>query len=206
MSSPLRRGARSLWAGARVLLVLTLVLGVGYPLLVTGIGQTLLHSRADGSLLRDGDGDVIGSSLIGQSYTDATGAPLREYLQTRPSAAGDGYDATASAGTNLGPENPELIDAVSGRRASVASFNGVPEDRVPADAVTSSASGLDPGISPDYAEIQVRRVAAARGIDDRTVRDLVEEYTEDPALGYIGDPAVNVVELNLALERLEDGQ
>jgi len=204
MTSSIRRNSRALWAGTRILIVLTLILGIGYPLLITGIGQALLPDRANGGLLRDHEGNVVGSSLIGQSFTDSQGAPLKQYFQSRPSAAGDGYDASASAGSNLGPENPELVASITERRAAVASLNGVAEDSVPADAVTASASGLDPDISPEYAQIQVKRVAEARGIDASTVRGLVKEYTEGPDMGYIGDPVVNVVELNLALDSLEE--
>ncbi|WP_130840288.1 potassium-transporting ATPase subunit KdpC [Corynebacterium neomassiliense] len=207
MSSSVLRGARNLRAAGRMLVILTVLLGVLYPLLVTGIGQLFFPSRANGSLLEE-DGRTVGSSLIGQSFTDDSGSPLRRYFQSRPSAAGDrGYDASASGGTNLGPENPALIADITARRAGVAALEGVRPEDVPADAVTSSASGLDPHISPAYAAIQVRRVAAARGMDEDAVRDLVATYTEESDLGFIGDPVVNVVTLNLALDRAEqDGR
>lgn len=197
---------RTLWTSLRALLLMTLVTGIAYPLLLTGAGQLLFPARADGSLLLGADGEVVGSSLIGQSFTDAEGDPLPEYFQSRPSAAGDGYDGTSSSGTNQGPENPELIAAVQERRTAVAAFNGVPVEAVPADAVTSSSSGLDPHISPEYARIQVERVARERGLPAATVQDLVDAHTVGPDLGYLGDPRVNVLELNLALDGGEDGR
>nr|WP_277344699.1 potassium-transporting ATPase subunit KdpC [Cellulomonas sp. IC4_254] len=184
----------------RAMLVLTVILGVGYPLLVTGLGR-LMPARADGSLVTDTAGTVVGSALIGQSFTDADGAPLPRYFQSRPSAAGDGYDAAASSGSNLGPENPDLIAAVEERRAAVADLEGVEPAAVPADAVTASGSGLDPQISPAYAELQVPRVAAERGLSEDEVRDLVAATT-GPDLGFLGQAGVDVLELNLALDRL----
>ena len=144
----------------------------------------------------------MGSALIGQSFTDADGNPLPEWFQPRPSAAGDGYDAGASSGSNLGPENEDLIAAIEERKAQVAEFNGVPEADVPADAVTASASGLDPHISPEYALLQVARVAEARGLPESEVRDLVESRIQARDLGYLGEPTVNVLQLNLALAEL----
>jgi len=182
------------------MLALTAVLGVAYPLLVTGLGR-LLPARADGSLVTDASGAVVGSSLIGQSFTDAEGAALPQYFQSRPSAAGDGYDGAASSGSNLGPENPDLVAAVADRRAAVAALEDVDPADVPADAVTASGSGLDPHISPDYAELQVPRVAAARGLRQDEVRDLVAAATTGPDLGYLGQAGVDVLELNLALDR-----
>jgi len=176
------------------------VLGVAYTLLITGVGQLILPAQANGSLVRDADGRVVGSSLIGQSYLDAEGDPLAGYFQPRPSAAGDGYDAGASSGSNRGPENPELIAAIEERRAQLAEFNGVPEDEVPADALTASGSGLDPHISPDYAAIQVTRVARARGMSAEEVARLVAEHTTGRDLGYLGEPVVNVLQLNQALD------
>ncbi|MFF1530195.1 potassium-transporting ATPase subunit KdpC [Cellulomonas sp. NPDC058312] len=198
MSSP-----RTTWphvaVALRAMLVLTVVLGVGYPLLVTGLGRAM-PTRADGSLVTDADGRVVGSSLIGQSFTDADGEPLPQYVQPRPSAAGDGYDAAASGGSNLGPENPDLVAAVEERRAAVAELEGVDPADVPADAVTASGSGLDPHISAAYAELQVPRVAAARGMTEDAVRDLVRDATTGPDLGYLGQAGVDVLTLNLALD------
>lgn len=200
MSSP-RTTWSHLGVALRAMLVLTVILGVGYPLLVTGLGR-LMPARADGSLVTDAAGTVVGSALIGQAFTDADGAPLPRYFQSRPSAAGDGYDAAASSGSNLGPENPDLIAAVEERRAAVADLEGVDPAAVPADAVTASGSGLDPQISPAYAELQVPRVAAERGLPEGEVRDLVTAATTGPDLGFLGQAGVNVLELNLALDRL----
>ncbi|AND15207.1 potassium-transporting ATPase subunit KdpC [Rathayibacter tritici] len=183
----------------RAMIVLTVLLGAAYPLAVLGIGQLALPAQANGSLLRQ-DGAVIGSSLIGQSFTDADGAALPEWFQSRPSAAG--YDAGASTGSNLGPENADLVASVQERRAAIAAFEGVDPAAVPADALTASASGLDPAISPDSALLQVPRVAAARGLDEDAVRALVEEHTAGRELGYLGEPTVDVLELNAALARL----
>lgn len=155
-----------------------------------------------GPPVTDSQGDVVGSALIGQSFTDAEGAPLAEYFQSRPSAAGDGYDGGASSGSNWGPENDELIAAIEERRASISSLDGVAVDEIPADAVTASASGLDPHISPAYALLQAPRIAEARGIPESDVRTLVEQHIQQRDLGYLGEPRVNVLELNLALDAL----
>jgi K+-transporting ATPase ATPase C chain len=144
-------------------------------------------------------GDVVGSSLLGQAFADADGDPLPEWFQPRPSAAGSGYDAGASSGSNHGPENPDLIAAIEERRARVAAFDGVDPADVPADALTASASGLDPHISPEYARQQVARVAAARGLDEAEVSALVDAHIQGRDLGYLGEPTVNVLELNVAL-------
>jgi len=182
----------------RAMLVFTVVLGVAYTAVVTGIGQLALRGEADGSALRV-DGETVGSSLIGQSFTDADGAALPEWFQSRPSAAGDGYDASASSGSNYGPENEDLIAAVEERRAAIAESDGVDPEDVPVDALTASASGLDPHISPEYARIQVERVAAARDLPVARVEALVEAHTQGRDLGYLGEPTVNVLELNAAL-------
>lgn len=182
----------------RAMLVFTAVLGVAYTAAVTGIGQLVPGGEADGSAVRV-DGRTVGSSLVGQSFTDADGAALPEWFQSRPSAAGDGYDASASSGSNLGPENPDLIAAVEERRAAIAESDGVAPEDVPVDALTASASGLDPHISPEYARIQVDRVAAARDLPVADVEALVEEHTQGRDLGYLGEPTVNVLELNAAL-------
>ncbi|WAC51832.1 potassium-transporting ATPase subunit KdpC [Frigoribacterium sp. SL97] len=182
----------------RAMLVFTAVLGVAYTAAVTGIGQLVPGGEADGSAVRV-DGRTVGSSLIGQSFTDADGVALPEWFQSRPSAAGDGYDASASSGSNLGPENPDLVAAVEERRAAIAESDGVAPEDVPVDALTASASGLDPHISPEYARIQVDRVAAARDLPVADVEALVEEHTQGRDLGYLGEPTVNVLELNAAL-------
>jgi K+-transporting ATPase ATPase C chain len=197
MTTP-RTGLRQYGVALRALLVLTVALGVLYPLAITGLGQVAFARQANGSLLTE-NGETVGSSLIGQSFTDADGNPLPEWFQSRPSAAGDGYDASASSGSNLGPENEELIAAIQERRAAIAAFDGVDPAAVPADALTASASGLDPQISPAYAAIQVARVAAARGLTEEDVRALVAEHTQGRDLGFLGDETVNVLELNLAL-------
>jgi K+-transporting ATPase ATPase C chain len=198
MSSPLSLSGRQLWAGVRAMLIATLVLGLLYPLLVTGLAQAIAPGRAYGSLVHSG-GQVVGSALIGQGFVDAAGNPLPQYFQSRPSASD--YDGAASGGSNLGPNSPELSDLIAQRRAAVAAFNGVPPADVPADAVTASASGLDPGISPAYAAIQVDRVAAARHVPPADVRRLVAAASHDRYLGFIGAPYVNVLELDLALDR-----
>jgi K+-transporting ATPase ATPase C chain len=184
------------------MLVLTAVLGVAYPLAITGIGQLAFPAQANGSTV-EVNGEVVGSALIGQSFSDADGNPLPEWFQPRPSAAGDGYDAGASSGSNWGPENADLIAAIEERKAQIAEFNGVDPADIPADALTASASGLDPHISPAYALLQVDRVAAAHGISADAVRDLVTSMTQARDLGYLGEPTVNVLQLNVALDKLK---
>jgi K+-transporting ATPase ATPase C chain len=181
------------------MIAMTAVLGLGYPLVVLGVGQLALPAQANGSLV-SADGRVVGSTLIGQSSTDAAGAPLPEWFQSRPSAAG--YDAGASGGSNLGPENAELVASIQERRAAIAAVEGVDPAEVPADALTASASGLDPDISPEYALLQAARVALARGLAVEDVRALVESAVQPRELGYLGEETVNVLELNLALARL----
>jgi len=202
--STTRTTMRTHWVAIRAMLLFTLVLGVAYTLVVTAIGQFAIPAQANGSVVRNADGDVVGSALIGQSFTDAAGDPLPEWFQPRPSAAGDGYDAGASSGSNVGPENPDLVAAIEDRRAQVAGFDGVAESDVPVDAVTASGSGLDPHISPEYALQQVARVAAARGLDEADVRALVESRIQPRDLGYLGEPTVNVLGLNLALAQVGD--
>ena len=194
-----RTVARTTGVAIRAMLVLTLVLGVGYTLVVTGIGQLLLPFQANGSPLADDRG----SSLIGQSFTDADGEALPEYFQSRPSAAGDGYDGAGSSGSNLGPENPDLVTAIGERKAAIADREDVSPDAVPADAVTASGSGLDPHISVAYALLQVPRVAAERGLPEQQVRDLVESRIQGRDLGFLGAERINVAELNLALDEQE---
>ena len=204
MNTSIRATARTAWVALRAMAILTVVLGVGYTLVVTGIGQILFPAQANGSLVVDAAGEVVGSRLIGQSFTGPDGEPLPEYFQSRPSAAGDGYDGGASSGSNWGPVNPDLIAAIEQRRAAIAAFEGVDPAAVPADALTASASGLDPHISPEYARLQAPRVADARGLPLGTVLGLVAEHTRGRDLGFLGEPTVNVLELNLALDALED--
>ena len=191
---------RQTWTAVRALLIMSCVLGVAYPLAVTGIGQLALSDQANGSLVRV-DGQVVGSSLIGQSFTDADGAALPEWFQSRPSAAGDGYDGGASSGSNYGPENEDLVAAIKQRRAAIEALDGSGE--IPADALTASGSGLDPHISPEYARLQVARVAEARGLPENVVSDLVESRIQGRDLGYLGEPTVNVLQLNIALAQLD---
>ncbi|MFG6475622.1 potassium-transporting ATPase subunit KdpC [Microbacterium sp. P06] len=198
----MRTTLRTTGVALRAMLVFTAVLGVGYMLLITAVGQLVLPGQADGSLVRDADGQVVGSSLIGQSWTDADGAALPEYFQSRPSAAGDGYDGGASSGSNYGPENEDLIAAIEERQAAIADLDSVSVADIPADAVTASASGLDPDISVDYALLQTARVASERGLDEAEVRELVESSIRPRDLGFIGEPRVNVLELNRALDAL----
>ena len=201
--------ARVTWlhlaVAVRSMLVLTVILGIGYPLLVTGIGQAVFGAQADGSLVTDVSGEVIGSALIGQSFTDADGAPLPQYFQPRPSAAGDGYDAGASGGSNLGSDNPDLVAVIQERRAAVAAFEGMAPADVPADALTASASGLDPAISPEYALLQVPRVTRVRDVPEGRVRALVEATIAGRDLGYLGEPTVDVLDLNAALDDAAGG-
>ncbi|GAA5084224.1 potassium-transporting ATPase subunit KdpC [Microbacterium yannicii] len=202
MATSSRTTVRTIGVAVRAMLVFTITLGVGYTLVVTGIAQLALPWQANGSPVHDAAGQPVGSALIGQSFTDPEGGALAEYFQSRPSAAGDGYDVGASSGSNLGPENADLVAAVEARRAAVAELEGVAPSDVPADAVTASGSGLDPHISPAYALLQVPRIAAARGISESDVRSLVEAHIQQRDLGYLGEPRVNVVELNLALDAL----
>ncbi len=204
MNTSTRSAGRTLWVSVRALAVFTVLLGVVYTLVITGIGQLVLPWQANGSVVEDSEGEAVGSALIGQPFLDADSNPLPEYFQPRPSAAGDGYAGDNSYGSNWGPENEDLIAAITERKAQIAEFNGVSEDEVPADAVTASGSGLDPHISPEYAAIQVERVATARGLGVDEVRDLVTTHTQGRDAGYLGEPTVNVLELNLALDQLED--
>ncbi len=157
-----RTAVRTHWVAIRAMLLFTLVLGIVYTIVITGVGQLLIPAQANGSVVRSGD-EVVGSALIGQSFSDADGNPLPEWFQPRPSAAGDGYDAGASSGSNWGPENEDLIAAIEERQSLIEDLDGVSPDEIPADAVTASASGLDPHISPEYALLQVPRVADERG-------------------------------------------
>jgi potassium-transporting ATPase KdpC subunit len=176
--------------------VVTLVLtGIAYPLVMTGLAQVLFPSRADGSLIRDDSGDVIGSSLIGQSFA----AP--SYFHGRPSAAGDGYDATASSGSNLGTTSKKLLDRVAETEKALREANPDARGPIPADLLTASASGLDPHISPAAALWQIPGVARARNVAPARIRGVVDAHTEGRTLGFLGEPRVNVLELNLALDR-----
>ncbi|MDM7889350.1 potassium-transporting ATPase subunit KdpC [Curtobacterium sp. RHCJP20] len=197
MASSSRSFFRSTGVAVRLTLLSTVVLGIAYPLAVWGVGQAAFHDQANGSMVTDSSGKVVGSSLIGQSFM---GDQADRWFQSRPSAAGEkGYDANASSGSNLGPNNPDLLKSIEERRAAVAKADGVSAAEVPADAVTASGSGLDPDISPEYALQQVSRVAEARGLSESTVRALVQQHTESRQVGFLGEPVVNVLELNLAL-------
>ncbi|MEO6533626.1 MAG: potassium-transporting ATPase subunit KdpC [Pseudolysinimonas sp.] len=198
-----RRGTlRQTWTALRALLLITAVTGLVFPLAITLIGQLALPAQANGSLISSG-GQVVGSALIGQSFTDEKGNPLPEWFQSRPSAAGDGYDGAASSGSNLGPNSSVLVKAIKQRQAAIEKSDGVTAEQIPADAVTASGSGLDPHISPAYALEQVARVAAARGIPESTVSTLVNRFVQGRDLGYLGEPTVNVLRLNLALAALK---
>lgn len=166
------------------------------------MAQVVAGGRADGSLLRRG-GVVVESSLIGQSFTTKGGAPLPQYFQSRPSAAGNGYDGASSSASNLGPNDAGLLETVIARRIAVARLDGVAPSQVPPDALTASGSGLDPDIRPAYAMIQVRRVAAARGLSPTQVLKLVRRNESGRDAGFIGEAHVNVLELNLALDALK---
>jgi K+-transporting ATPase ATPase C chain len=186
---------RQAWVGLRFLIAMTVLLGVVYPTGMFLVGR-LDSWRSDGSYVTDKSGAVVGSALIGQSFDG------NQWFHPRPSAAGKGYDALSSGGTNLAADNPTLIDSVTKAKAAVAAENGVDPSQVPADAVTSSGSGLDPHITPAYAAIQVARVAKARGLDPAVVTKLVDQNTDHPILGFLGDPGVNVLNLNIALDSL----
>ncbi|MFE1115754.1 potassium-transporting ATPase subunit C [Streptomyces rochei] len=218
MNNSVSNTARLLGAGLRALLVLTVVTGVLYPLAVTGAAQALFRDQANGSPV-EADGRVVGSSLIGQSYTlppapgRETPVPDPKWFQGRP-ADGLGentlntrYRLLLSGATNLAADNPELVERIRAAQTAVIEDNSVPghtveRSDVPADAVTSSGSGLDPHISPAYAELQVPRVARNNGLSVEQVGKLVEKHTEGRPLGFLGEPRVNVLELNIALEEL----
>jgi potassium-transporting ATPase KdpC subunit len=169
-----------------------------YPLIVFGVGQALFPNQANGSLILDAKGTVRGSQLIGQQFS------ADKYFHSRPSAAGNGYDATSSGGSNLGPTSKKLADTITQNVADYRTQNNLTTNAtVPADAVTASGSGLDPHISVRNAELQAPRVAKARHVDLEKVRGLINQYTDGPDLGFLGDPGVNVLKLNLALDALE---
>jgi K+-transporting ATPase ATPase C chain len=180
-----------------MLLIMTVLTGVAYPLLMTGLAQVAFPYQANGSLIRDDSGAVVGSELIGQSFTEA------RYFHSRPSAAGYGYDSALSSGSNLGPTSESLIEAVEERAVEYRQVNGLPADAlVPVDAVTASGSGLDPHISPANALLQTPRVARARNLPETEVRALVDRSIEGRTFGILGEPRVSVLKLNLALDSL----
>ena len=207
--------AKQLLISVRITVILLLIVSGVYPLIVWGISQAAFKHQADGSLVRNAQGRVVGSALLGQNFSRA------EYFQPRPSAAGSGYDPTASSGTNLGPTSDKLIngihkpdiakgkpdpsdfDGVKDLAAAYRKTNNLPADAsVPVDAVTRSASGLDPQISPMNADLQAARVAQARGMSLDDVKKLVADNTQGRSLGFLGEPAVNVLTLNLALDKV----
>ena len=181
---------RQLLPAVLAFLAFTVLTGLAYPLAVTGVAQLAFPGRADGSLI-ERDGDVVGSRLVGQAFSG------RRYFHPRPSAAGDGYDAMASSASNLGPTNDELLKLVDERRSAYRQENRA---EAPIDALTASGSGLDPHISPANAQLQAPRVARARGLSLDDVVALIDEHTDGRSLGFLGEPAVNVLELNLALD------
>ena len=193
--NPRSGSLRQLLVALRVMIVLTVLVGVAYPAAVTAVGALALPRQAAGSPVSV-DGTVVGSTLIGQSFADDAGNALPEWFQSRPSAGA--YDGRASGGSNLGPNSPALVDSVAGHAAAVGTGGAVP-----ADALTASASGLDPHISPAYARLQVARVAEARGLREADVAALVESKMNGRDLGFLGEPTVNVLELNIALATLD---
>jgi K+-transporting ATPase ATPase C chain len=193
-------------AGLRALLVFTVITGIIYPVVIWGIGQGVFHNQANGSLVSFHN-RVVGSGLLCQEFVNSKDQPLPQYFQPRPSyailsgAKNDfGCDPRESAASNLGPNNPVLIKAIKQRQQQIAAFDHVKISQIPADAVTASGSGLDPDISPQNAAIQVDRVAAARHISPSAVQALVRKYTQGRDLGFLGEPVVNVLKLNIALD------
>ncbi|WP_326579420.1 potassium-transporting ATPase subunit KdpC [Actinacidiphila glaucinigra] len=194
-------------AALRMLLVFTVLLGIAYPLAVTGVAQAAFSDQANGSTITQ-DGKTVGSSLIGQNFTlpkknpddaEEVAQPDPKWFQPRPG----GYDPLVTGASNLGPNDEDLVKTIKERRAAVAEFDGVAPEDVPVDAVTASGSGLDPHISPEYAREQVERVAQARSLDAAAVRKLVEDHVQGRVLGFLGAERVNVVELNRALTELK---
>ncbi|MFC9240640.1 potassium-transporting ATPase subunit KdpC [Streptomyces decoyicus] len=218
MNNSVRNTARLTGAGLRALLVLTVVCGVIYPLVVTGVAQAAFPGKANGSEVSY-QGKVVGSSLLGQRYDkgqdkDGNPVPDLKFFQPRPSAGlgsnktngvNTRYDLQVSGASNLGATNTDLVKAVKERKQWVSETYGVPESKVPADAVTSSGSGLDPDISPEYAQVQTATVAKENHLPTATVEKLVEHHTDGRTLGFMGEPRVNVLELNIALKELVRG-
>ncbi|MER6099954.1 potassium-transporting ATPase subunit C [Streptomyces sp. NPDC001728] len=219
MNNSAANTGRVLWAGLRALLVLTVVCGVLYPLAVTGIAQVAFPGKANGSEVTDANGKVVGSELIGQSYHlplkdgEETAAPDLRWFQPRPSnglgsnSVNPRYKLILSGATNRSGDNAELIQWVKDAKAAVIKDNSTADYKVkpsdiPAEAVTSSGSGLDPHISPEYAKLQVHRIAERNHLDVGTVEKLVTDHTDDRILGFIGEPRVNVLQLNIALKGL----
>jgi potassium-transporting ATPase KdpC subunit len=195
-------------AAFRALLVFTVICGIIYPVVMVGLAQLAFRHQANGSLVTY-NGKVVGSSLLCQEFTDSKGNPLPQYFQPRPSNAVNSSDKTDygcdpgfSGASNLGPNNTTLLQTIKQRQQQVAAFNHVPVSEVPPDAVTASGSGLDPDISPQYADIQVARVAAARHLPVSQVQALVNQYTQGRNLGFLGEPRVDVLTLNIALDEL----
>ena len=193
---------RQLGTGLLMTIALVVLTGLVYPVAVWAIGQGLFKDNADGSFVKNRNGQVVGSALLGQNFVDSSGNPDPKYFQPRPSAAGDGYDPTKTGGSNLGPSNPKLIDAVTQRVTDYRTLNNVPADaQVPVDAVTASGSGLDPNISVANAKLQAPRVATARNLSLERVMALVSEHTTGRQWGFLGEKVVNVVLLNLDLDQ-----
>ena len=197
---------RQLIAALRGLIIFTIICGIAYPVIMFGVGQLVFHNQANGSLVSY-HGKVVGSSLLCQEFVDSKGNPLPQYFQPRPSTAADATDKTDygcnplfSGASNLGPNNPVLVQDIKQRQQQISKFDHVSVSQIPPDAVTTSASGLDPYISPQNAAIQVNRVAAARHISPAQVRALVSQNTLGRNLGFLGMPRVNVLNLNIALD------
>jgi len=181
-----------------LLALFTLLLGILYPLFMTGVGQLLFHQTANGTLVIDKSGKIIGSEWIGQGFVKP------EYFHSRPSSAGTGYDGASSSGSNLGPTSQKLIDALSSRASAYRTENKLATDAIlPSDAVSGSASGLDPHISVANAQLQAARIAAARGISEETIKKAIQQFTEGRTWGIFGEPRVNVLRINLALDELQ---
>ncbi|MFI9082319.1 potassium-transporting ATPase subunit KdpC [Streptomyces sioyaensis] len=200
MNNSVASTLRLAWASLRILLVLTVVCGVLYPLAVTGIAQGLFHNKANGSEVKS-DGQVVGSELIGQNWNiKGTHKPDPKWFQGRPSNSN--YDPLTTGSSQLGASDPRLVKNVRAAKKQVAEFNGVPQSEVPKDAVTGSASAIDPDISPQYAQIQVTRVAEHNRLRVAQVEKLVKDHTAGRSAGFLGEPTVNVLKLNIALKEL----